>query len=153
MGRKSKFILGLEMKRNSAYGFKFFTDEEKKFIIEDYLSSGKTKREIWFKYTGYHKEHGALLRWMRQLGYNNSVPVKRFNFVSNSIQMKKKSKQGAANESSFDKLQLEKRIEELENQLRDSEMKAIAFSTMVDIAEKELNISIRKKCNIKPLKK
>jgi hypothetical protein len=29
-------------------------------------------------------------------------------------------------------------------------MKAIAFSTMVDLAEKELKISIRKKLNTKP---
>lgn len=153
MGRKSKFILGLEMKRNSTCRIKIFTEEEKKFIIADYLSSGKTKKEIWFKYTGYQEEHGALLRWMRQLGYDNSIPTKRFNFASNSTQMKNKSKQDATNENSFKNLQLEKRIEELEKQLKDSEMKAIAFSTMIDIAEKELNISIRKKCNTKPLKK
>jgi len=33
----------------------------------------------------------------------------------------------------------------LEEQLKTSEIKAIAFSTMVDIAEKEFKISIRKK--------
>jgi len=32
-------------------------------------------------------------------------------------------------------------------------MKAIAFSTMIDIAEKEFSIPIRKKVNTKPLKK
>jgi transposase len=35
-------------------------------------------------------------------------------------------------------------------QLRDAELKAIAFSTMVDIAEKEFKIPIRKKLNTKP---
>jgi hypothetical protein len=49
--------------------------------------------------------------------------------------------------------QLKTRISELEDQLKDAEMKALAFSTMVDIAEKELKISIRKKLNTKPLKK
>jgi cell division septum initiation protein DivIVA len=44
----------------------------------------------------------------------------------------------------FENLQLKKRIEDLEQQLKDAEMKAIAFSTMVDIAEKEFNISIKK---------
>ena len=53
----------------------------------------------------------------------------------------------------FETLQLKKRIAELENRLKDAEMKAIAFSTMVDIAEKEFNIPIRKKYNTKPLKK
>ena len=40
-------------------------------------------------------------------------------------------------EESFENLQLKKRIKELERQLKDAELKAIAFSTMVDIAEKE----------------
>jgi hypothetical protein len=51
---------------------------------------------------------------------------------------------------SFESLQLKKRIAELEKQLKDAELKAIAFSTMVDIAEKEFNIPIRKKLNTKP---
>ncbi|MFY0255168.1 hypothetical protein ACDQ55_14565 [Chitinophaga sp. 30R24] len=50
----------------------------------------------------------------------------------------------------FEKKQLEKRIADLEKQLKEGEMKAIAFSTMVDIAEKEFKIPIRKKYNTKP---
>jgi CheY-like chemotaxis protein len=34
--------------------------------------------------------------------------------------------------------------------MQDAELKAIAFSTMVDIAEKEFKIPIRKKLNTKP---
>ena len=56
-------------------------------------------------------------------------------------------------EEDFEILQLKKRISDLEHQLKDAEMKAIAFSTMVDIAEKEFNIPIRKKYNSKPSKK
>jgi ABC-type phosphate transport system auxiliary subunit len=66
--------------------------------------------------------------------------------------MKKKDKSNMESDS-FETLQLKKRILELENQLKDAEMKAIAFSTMVDIAEKQFNIPIRKKVNTKPLKK
>lgn len=53
-------------------------------------------------------------------------------------------------EESFENLQLKKRIAELEKQLKDAELKAIAFPTMVDIAEKEFKIPIRKKLNAKP---
>lgn len=53
-------------------------------------------------------------------------------------------------EESFENLQLKKRIFELEKQLKDAELKAIAYSTMVDIAEKEFKIPIRKKLNTKP---
>lgn len=150
MNRKSKFILGLESKRFSNSRKINFTDEEKRYIIEDYMSSGKSKKAIWYKYTGYQEEHGAILRWMREFGYLDNKPVKRSTFISNSLEMKHQSDN---QKESFETLQLKKRIEDLEKQLKDAEMKAIAFSTMVDVAEKELNISIRKKYNTKPSKK
>jgi hypothetical protein len=43
---------------------------------------GKTKQEIWEKYAGYKEEHGSLLCWMRQLGYEVSPEKKRTTFVS-----------------------------------------------------------------------
>jgi hypothetical protein len=64
----------------------------------------------------------------------------------------KKSSHIPAGES-FETPQLKKRNFELEAQLKDAEMKAVAFSTVIDIAEKEFNIPIRKKANTKPLKK
>lgn len=64
---------------------------------------------------------------------------------------KKIIKQGTeASGSNYEMLQLQKRISELEKQLKDTELKAIAYSTMVDIAEKEFKIPIRKKLNTKP---
>jgi hypothetical protein len=57
-------------------------------------------------------------------------------------------KQTATND--LEKHQLQQKIAALEKQLQDAELKAIAFSTMVDIAEKELKIPIRKKYNTKP---
>ena len=94
-----------------------------------------------------------LLRWMRQLGYNFKIKTRRPNFVTNQIVMsnKKKPEKSIDTENeSFENLQQKKRIAELEKQLKDAEMKAIAFSTMVDIAEKEFKIPIRKKLNTKP---
>jgi hypothetical protein len=38
-----------------------------------------------------------------------------------------------------------KRMKELEKQLEDAQMKNIALETMIDIAEEQLKISIRKK--------
>jgi len=63
---------------------------------------------------------------------------------------KKPLKSDETESESFENLQLKKRIKELESQLQDAEMKAIAFSTMVDIAEREFKIPIRKKLNTKP---
>ena len=132
---------------------KYFTDDEKHKIIQELISTGCTKLEIWKKYTG-KVDHGMLLRWMRELGYDTELKSRRANFVSNlypMTQKKNKSDQSVnTNDESFENLQLKKRISDLEKQLKDAELKAIAFSTMVDIAEKEFKIPIRKKFNTKP---
>lgn len=152
MDKKSKLISGLTERKIVQKPSAYFSDDEKHIIIQEMLEARCTKRDIWEKYTGQEEEHGQLLRWMRKLGYDDSIPTRRPNFVSNPIQMKKKnSTEGPT--TSFENLQLKKRIEELEKQLKDAEMKAIAFSTMVDIAEKEFNVPIRKKYNTKPSKK
>jgi transposase len=155
MDKKSKFISGLKdgkiiiQKPN-----KYFSDTEKHHILQELLSSGCTKREIWEKYTGQQEEHGQLLRWMRQLGYDCTVKTRRPNFAANNnTDMAKKTSPSEKEIEDFETLQLKKKIAELENQLKDAEMKAIAFSTMVDIAEREFNIPIRKKYNTKPSKK
>lgn len=152
MDKKSKLILGLSDKKIVKKASNYFSDEEKHHIIQDLISSKCTKRDIWEKYTGQAEEHGLLLRWMRKLGYDTGIKTRRSNFVSNHIQMKKKKRQEEATES-FENLQLKKRVDELEKQLKDAEMKSIAFSTMVDVAEKEFNIPIRKKLSTKPSKK
>ena len=90
---------------------------------------------------------------MRKLGYEDKIKTRRPNFATKNFQMKKKKVVQNQSDEAFENLQLKKRIQELESQLKDAEMKAIAFSTMVDIAEKEFKIPIRKKYNTKPLKK
>ena len=145
MEERSKVISGLRSAGS-------FTISERHKIINEMMTSRSSKVEIWKKYTGREEEHGNLLRWMRQLGYNAEHSSRTFTFGENNL-MTKRKKALQIGEESFEILQLKKRIYELENQLKDAEMKAIAFSTMVDISENEFNIPIRKKLNTKPLKK
>jgi hypothetical protein len=115
------------------------------------ISNGCSKKEIWKKYTGQEEEHGQLLRWMKKLGYpivGRSIST-NFSNQSKTMPAKKKVVLSHQSDESFENLQLKKRIFELENQLKDAELKAIAYSTMVDIAEKAFNIPIRKKLNTK----
>lgn len=129
---KSKVILGLKHPRQ-------FSREERKLIVEEYLSSGKQKREIWEKYTGMTEEKGGLLRWMRELGYN--IPPRWSKLAGqNPINMSVK-KGNVSNEI----LQLKEKIAQLEKALVQSELRATALDTMIDVAEKELKISIKKK--------
>jgi transposase len=129
---------------------KYFTESEKHQIIQELISSQCTKQAIWQKYTGQEEEHGQLLRWMKALGYNIGIKTRRPNIVSNFTQMPKKKIKPDKEDTDFENLQLKKRIAELEKQLKEAELKAIAFSTMVDIAEKEFKVPIRKKLNTKP---
>lgn len=122
----------------------YFSEHEKKLIIEDYLSGNETKQSVYSRYTGYPAENGKIIMWMRKFGIEDKF-VKNTNFVS--MPTRKKDKEH--NSEDFETLKLKKRIAELEKQLQTAEMKAIAFSTMVDIAEKEFNIPIRKKHNTK----
>ena len=148
MDEKSKVILGLKTGNIIQNPNKFFSEAEKHFIIQELLSTGSTKVRIWKKYTGQIEEHGQLLHWMRKLGYRTNRP----NFDTNTTLMtiKRSKKETKTGFDDFEKLQLKKRIAELEAKLKDADMKAIAYSTMVDIAEKEFNIPIRKKYNTKP---
>jgi transposase len=112
-----------------------FLEQEKHVIIQDFLKSGKSKNEIWREYTG-RADHGRLLQWMRDLGYLSSSQQLMPKLASNGFNMSKKK--------------VEPKSSEEEKQLKEAELKAIAFSTMVDIAEKEFKIPIRKKFNTKP---
>ena len=132
---------------------KHYSETERHAIIREMLKNKWTKQYAWELYTGEPEERGQLMRWMRHLGYSKEIKHKKFKFASKHQRMPRKSKEDPHDPESFENLQLKKRIAELEKQLRDAEMKAIAFSTMVDIAEKEFNIPIRKKLNTKPSQK
>ena len=130
---KGKVILGLKSPR-------YFSPEERKIIIEEYLRTGCRKRDIWKKYTGQSQEHGHLLRWMRQLGYD--IPSTRGKLADeNSSASMPKQKP----DKSIETTQLQERITQLEKALVQSELRATALETMIEVAEKELKINIKKK--------
>ncbi|MBK9732395.1 MAG: hypothetical protein IPO83_14160 [Chitinophagaceae bacterium] len=136
---------------------KHYSETERNAIIREMLKNNWTKQYTWMLYTGEVEERGQVLRWMRKLGYVGKIEhkqfvskrsIRRFEIKSTGMASKKKPEG-----EPFEVLQLKKRVAELEKQLKDAEMKAIAYATMVDIAEKEFNIPIKKKFNTKPLGK
>ena len=56
-------------------------------------------------------------------------------------------------EQSLNEKDLQTKIKRLERELEDAQLRAEAYSKMIDIAERELKISIRKKSNTKQSKK
>ena len=144
METKKQGILGLRRKKFT------FSRAQKHLIVQEYLTGILSKREIWEKYTGEKEEHGQILRWMRQFGYDNQTTLdNNTTFAEIVTDMGNKTKSNAINKATTETIEnteiLQRRIALLEYQLKEEQAKAAAFSTMIDIAEKELKISIRKK--------
>jgi len=125
-----------------------YTQEFKIKICREHIETGVSIRSLARKYN--LSGHSLIYDWLRRYKFVEGESTRSCNFTP----VQNKDSMGIPKDKeSFDKLRLEKRIEELEKQLKEAEMKAIAYSTMVDIAEKEFQIPIRKKYNTKPLKK
>jgi hypothetical protein len=116
-----------------------FSLAERKIIIEEFLSSSLTKTEIWKKYTGQKEEHGSIIKWMRMLGY--SIPIN-----SNKLAVQKPVEMSTESNTIINEnLALKEKVKQLEVALIQSELRATAFETMINVAEKELKVSIKKK--------
>lgn len=116
-----------------------FSNEFKLGIIRQVLSGNLGTNEARRKYN--LKGHSCILNWMRRFGIHQASDCDNY-FVTLGM-----------SQESLSPEQLSKRIKELEKALEDANLKADAYSTMIDIAEKELKIKIRKKSSTKPSEK
>ena len=122
-----------------------FSLEERHAIIQEYLTGDLSKTALWHKYTGQRKEHGYIMNWMRQLGYiNRELPKK-----GELAQVKTKLYPLHNKEFEKTRKELEAKVKELEDKLQLAEIKAEGNELMIDIAEKQFNIAIRKKLGTK----
>ena len=108
----------------------YYSDAFKLQVIEEVLSGQITKEAARRKYGLRGK--CAVLSWMRKFGLSEHRQL-----PANFERMKE--------EQHKDKSALLKRIKELERALEDAQLKAEGYSRMIDIAERELKIPIRKK--------
>ena len=85
---------------------------------------------------------------MRMLGYSYRIgnPIKR---RLSSFSTKQERTVLASDDNPQDPKDLQKRIKELERQLENAQLKAEGYELMIEIAEKELKIPIRKKSDTK----
>lgn len=121
-----------------------YTRAFKHSVIEEYLKGDTTKAELVRKYD--IKIHGGILRWMRQLGYVEDAEKGRYLPLLKQLPLPSKKinkTTPSSNESQ------EQRIKDLERLLEDEQLRSEAYRRIIDIAEKEYNIPIRKKHNTK----
>jgi transposase-like protein len=105
-----------------------YSKEFKNRICQEYLNGKESKRFLEKK---YKLGNSRLLYWMQELGYIASKPIK--------VSMSKDQK--LSEELSPE----QKRIKELEKELENARLQAEAYRLMIEVAERELQIKIRKK--------
>jgi len=118
-----------------------FDETFKRMVIEEYLATKCDKMELLRKYNIHFKS--AIQTWMRKLGYEDIHRSQRVKFDTSlplTLPMSTKSENIR---------ELQKRIQELEQQLQDEKLRSEAYSRIIDKAEKELKISVKKKPNTK----
>ncbi|CAM1344187.1 hypothetical protein [Tenacibaculum amylolyticum] len=118
---------------------KDFTKVERRLIVDDYLRSGLSKKIIWKKYTGQEQEHGYILRWMRDLGYD--IPPKWRKSGSSNFDNMLNSEESKVLPDKYAQIE----IAELKKALGESKLQVEALQTMIQIAEEAYKINIRKK--------
>ncbi len=121
------------MKRN----VKYYSDDFKYQVVQEYLSSDLTQEELLKKYS--IGGNSSISKWMRKFGLLDE-PVKRKTHHTTMKKGKKKSPE---------EITLEAKVKELEWSLEHEKLRSLALDTMIDIAENKLNISIRKKSGTK----
>jgi polyhydroxyalkanoate synthesis regulator phasin len=108
---------------------KTISNAKKRWLVREIESGRMTIGEAKEHVEMFSKDAASLLRsWHKKF-------APEISFTLPIMTEKEKQKLDAAH----------KRMRELEKQLEDAQMKNIALETMIDIAEEQLRISIRKK--------
>ena len=110
-------------------------------IIQEYLSKGCGFRELASKY-GISRT--TICKWVAiHQGIHNLPPTEKQ--VKYSTSSMNSSKKKISTEQLSDQQALQQKIALLEKQLQWEKLRADALDTMINIAEQQLSISIRKK--------
>lgn len=123
----------------------FYSDEFKRQIITEYIESNLTKRELLDKYE--IKANSAIQEWMRKFGVSDPYAKKDYLGISNQDRLKKKKPDPS--EIELQNMSLSKRIKDLEKQLGEERLRSEMFARVIEIAEKDYKINIRKKPDTK----
>ena len=118
-----------------------YSEAFRRKVIEEYLSGDVTKMFLVRKYGIKFKS--GIQRWMKLYGYSDTRQPVMIKFKPVRLHaLVRKMNTGKAS-----KKQLEEKIRELEKQLEDEKLRTEAYERMIEKAEKELKVPIRKKSN------
>jgi hypothetical protein len=119
-----------------------FSESFKRSVL-DQVNNGLISKEEARRHYGIKSKSGILL-WQRNYQKYGRCSL---NLPIDTLLLKPKKQLLAS--SSLSEATLLARIKELERQLEDEQLRSEAYNRMIDIAERNLNIPIRKKSNTK----
>jgi len=114
-----------------------YTDEFKLKVVHEYISTDKSVQELKQKY-GFGGNNN-ISKWMSKFGFK--TPTEE--------QIKVQSLMSKERQKSPHEIELETKVKKVEEALELERLRTLALSTMIDIAERDLKISIRKKSGTK----
>ena len=114
-----------------------FTDELKLQVVQEYMDTGVSQRELMQKFNirGVH----TIKKWMRK--FDLQAPSQQQIELQRTMAKQK--------EKTPYERELEAKVKKLEQQLDYEQLRTLALDTMIEIAERDLKISIRKKSGAK----
>ncbi len=114
-----------------------FTDDFRFQVVQEYLNTGKSQAELQKKYS--IGGNNCISNWMRKFG-TSEVTVEQINLQQAMSKEEEKTPR---------ERRLEAKVKELEKALEQERLRTLALDTMINIAERDLKISIRKKSGTK----
>ena len=114
-----------------------YTDDFKLKVVQDYLMSDATVSEIQEKYG--IKSRSCIPDWVRKFGLNK--PTMR------EIEFQNVMKEQSG--KTLREQELELKIRSLEKELERERLRTLALNKMIDIAERDLKIKVRKNSGAK----
>lgn len=114
-----------------------FPDELKLKVVQEYIDTDVSQRDLMQKFNirGVH----TIKKWMRK--FDLQAPSQQEIELQRTMANQKEK-------TSYER-ELEAKVKKLEQQLDDEQLRTLALETMIEIAERDLKISIRKKSGAK----
>jgi transposase len=114
-----------------------FTDELKLQVVQEYMDTDVSQRELMQKFN--IRGVNTIKKWMRK--FDLQAPSQQ------QIELQRTMLRQI--EKTPHERELEAKVKKLEQQLDYEQLRTLALDTMIDIAERDLKISIRKKSGAK----
>jgi transposase-like protein len=114
-----------------------YPDEFKLKVVQEYLSTDKSQKELMQEYSIGGKNN--ITKWMRKFGLKTPTEEQ----IKVQIVMSKEKKKSPR------EVELEAKVKKMEEALEYERLRTLALNTMIDVAERNLKISIRKKFGTK----